>query len=148
MYPTLQMTKSCRKRSVLDAFWWWFRDQATEWKYDRNLNLARDCLSQTVRACKSPTGSRVLFKPNGSEIWHPSCLSQTGQSLQDDVPYWYQGHFNPPRSPGTEPHSKPLTKYVENDPLATYSGHLKGGVRDPILAGPAYIEGLHLSKHV
>ena len=31
-------------------------------------------------------GSRVLFKPNGSDIWHPSCLSQTGQSLQDHVP--------------------------------------------------------------
>ena len=31
-------------------------------------------------------GSRVLFKPNGSDIWHPSCLSQTGQSLQDHAP--------------------------------------------------------------
>ena len=95
-----------------------------------------------------PTGSRVLFKPNGSDIWHPSCLRQTGQSLQDHVPCWHQGHFSPPRNPGTEPHSKPLAKYVENDPLATYSGHLKGGVRDPLLVGPAYIEGLHLSMQV
>ena len=39
-------------------------------------------------------------------------------------------------------------KNCENDPLATYSGHLKGGVRDPLLADPAYIEGIHLSKQV
>ena len=32
-------------------------------------------------------GQRVLFKPNGSEIWHPSCLSQTAQTFQDHAPH-------------------------------------------------------------
>ena len=33
-----------------------------------------------------------------------------------------------------------MAKRVENASLATISGHLKGGVRDPRHAGPVYIE--------
>jgi hypothetical protein len=34
------------------------------------------------------------------------------------------------RIPEAEPHSKPLSKRVENVSLPTLSGHLKGGVHD------------------
>ena len=30
---------------------------------------------------------KVSFKPNGSEVWYNSCLSQTAQTFQDHVPH-------------------------------------------------------------
>ena len=38
-----------------------------------------------------------------------------------------------------EPHLEPLAKRVENASLATFSGHLKGGVRDPRFMTPIYV---------
>ena len=59
------------------------------------------------------------FKPDGSRVQAQPAISRILE---------------------TETYSEPSSKRVENAVLATFSGHLKGGVHDPSFAAPIYIE--------
>ena len=73
-------------------------------------------------------------------------LSQTGQGFRKSRPL--QAQLATTRILETTPLPEPLAKRVENASLATFSGHLKGGVHDPRLVGPVYIEDCARSKRV
>ena len=66
-------------------------------------------------------------------------LSQaaSGHALRKRAPHVAQ--FATTKILETEPHPEPLAKRVEDASLATFSGHLKGGVRDPRFGGPVYM---------
>ena len=38
----------------------------------------------------------------------------------------------------TKPRPEPLAKRIENVSLGSFSGHLKGGIHDPLSLGPKY----------
>ncbi len=71
-------------------------------------------------------------------------LSQTGQGFRKSKPL--QAQLATTKIPETKPLPEPLAKRVENASLATFFGHLEGGVHDPRLVGPVYIEDWPRSK--